>query len=719
MSELTSLMEMESMLDSVEKPSEIFGELVFNEEAQRQYLPDAVFEKLQEAIRGQRPITEDIADAVAAGMKAWAIDMGATHYTHWFQPLAGTIAQKHDSFLALNKEGKPIEKFSGKALVQQEPDASSFPSGGIRSTFEARGYTAWDPSSPAFIMETGGTRTLCIPAIFVSYTGEALDYKTPLIRSIHALNKYGLPVVKLFFPEATRIFSTMGWEQEYFLIDEQWYEARPDLILTGRTLVGALPPKNQQLEDHYFASIPDRVLAFMADLEYAAYRLGIPLHTRHNEVAPSQYECAPWFEEANISNDHNQLLMDLMDRVARRHGLRVLLHEKPFAGINGSGKHMNWSIGTDSGRNLLAPGKTPETKLAFLTFFVNVIKAINDWNDLVRASIASDSNDLRLGGHEAPPAIISVYIGDHLQKVIDRLEQSVPDERFLTEEEEAELKMFIHETIPTIFLDNTDRNRTSPFAFTGNKFELRAVGASMNCAQPATVLNTIMAYQLKQFYEDYQALVDKGAKKELAILEILHKYVKESKRVIFNGDNYSEDWVREAERRGLNNIPDTPTAIKAYVTDEAIKLFEETGVSSRREVEARYNVRLEKYAQRIHIEAMTLIEMANQQILPPAIQSLSELAATLNSLPTENAAVRKRYEKLSELVERLNSALEQLQEKVEKAEQEGDLPKQAELYAKEVRPAMEEVRKYADELERIMDDRLWQLPHYREILFIK
>ncbi len=699
-------------------PSEIFGIYVFNDEAQQRYLPAHVYEKLREAIERHRTITPDIADAVAAGMRSWALEHGATHYTHWFQPLAGTIAQKHDAFLVV-KNGKAIEEFSGKALVQQEPDASSFPSGGLRSTFEARGYTAWDPSSPAFIMDTGGTRTLCIPALFVSYTGEALDYKTPLIRSSHALNEAALPVVRLFYPDVQQVFSTMGWEQEYFLIDEQWFEQRPDLLLTGRTLLGALPPKNQQLEDHYFASIPDRVLAFMAEVEEEAYKLGIPLRTRHNEVAPSQYECAPWFEEANVANDHNQLLMDLMDRVARRHGFRVLFHEKPFAGINGSGKHMNWSLATNTGINLLNPGKTPHTKLAFLTFFVNVIKAINDWTDLVRASIASDGNDLRLGGHEAPPAIISVYIGDHLQKVIDRLEQDVPDERFLSEEEGEELKMFIHETIPTIFLDNTDRNRTSPFAFTGNKFELRAVGASMNCAQPATVLNTIMAHQLKQFMKDFTALKEQGLSDERAILEVLHQYVKESKRIIFNGDNYSEEWRQEAQRRGLKNIATTPEAVKVYVQPETIRLFEETGVANEREIRARYIVRLEKYAQKIHIEAGTFIEMINQQVLPAAIQAAHEVATADASLNGANPIVRHRLEQLNTLITELGERVQRLEQLVREVEAEEDLERQALRYAQEVRPAMEEARKYADELERIMDDRLWTLPHYREILFLK
>lgn len=561
---ISNLLTSEINVQGSKKITAIFGENVFTQKAARQFLSDEAFKSLISSIKSGQKIDRSMANQIANGIRAWAESKGVTHFTHWFQPLTGTTAEKHDSFFTIKSDGTPIEQFDGDALIQQEPDASSFPSGGLRATFEARGYTAWDPSSPAFIMEIGQGNTLCIPTIFVSYTGESLDYKAPLLKALEALNKAAVDVCNYFDKNVTRVTATLGWEQEYFVVDEGLYNARPDLVLCGRTVFGHAPAKGQQLEDHYFGSIPERVYAFMRDYEEEAYKLGIPLRTRHNEVAPAQFECAPIFEEVNLAVDHNTLLMDVMNRVATRHNLRVLLHEKPFAGINGSGKHNNWSMATDTGVNLLAPGKTPKTNLMFLTFFVNTIKAVHDYSDVLRASIASAQNDHRLGANEAPPAIISVFIGQFLTKVLQDIKSRVTEK--MDETDESLLKIDIHKSIPELLLDNTDRNRTSPFAFTGNKFEFRAVGSSANCANAMTVLNVIVADTLRQFKKDVDALIEKGEKKEIAIMHVIREYIVASEKVLFEGDGYSEAWEKEAEKRGLPNVKTTPLALDSMVT---------------------------------------------------------------------------------------------------------------------------------------------------------
>ena len=568
------------------KITAIFGDNVFSLKTARSFLSDEAYKSLVSSIKSQNKIDRKMGDQIASGLKAWAETKNVTHYTHWFQPLTGATAEKHDSFFTLKGDGSALEEFDGAALIQQEPDASSFPSGGLRATFEARGYTAWDPSSPPFIIEIGHGKTLCIPTIFVSYTGESLDAKTPLLKALVALDKAAIDVCQYFDRNITSVTATLGWEQEYFVIDAGIANARPDLVMTGRTVFGHAPAKGQQLEDHYFGSIPERIYAFMRDYETEAYKLGIPLRTRHNEVAPSQFECAPIFEEVNIAVDHNTLLMDVMTRVAKNHNLMVLLHEKPFAGINGSGKHNNWSMATNTGVNLLSPGKTPKTNLMFLTFFVNAIKAVHDHADLMRASIASAGNDHRLGANEAPPAIISIFIGKYLADVLSQIEKRV-NEKF-DEQDEAILKLDIHKSIPELMLDNTDRNRTSPFAFTGNKFEFRAVGSAANCASAMTVLNTIMGETLSQFKVDVDALIDGGEKKEVAIMQIIQKYIVESKSVLFEGDGYSSEWEKEAERRGLPNVKTTPLALDAFVTDKAKKLFEHHSIYTHSELEARH-----------------------------------------------------------------------------------------------------------------------------------
>ena len=567
------------------KITAIFGESVFTLKTARQFLSDEAYKSLTGSIKSGKKIDRLMGGQIANGLRAWAESKGVTHYTHWFQPLTDLSAEKHDSFFTLKGDGTPIEEFEGAALIQQEPDASSFPSGGLRATFEARGYTAWDPSSPPFIMEIGQGKTLCIPTIFVSYTGESLDAKTPLIKALVALDKAAVDVAQYFDKNVTKVTATLGWEQEYFVIDAGLANARPDIVMTGRTVFGHAPAKGQQLEDHYFGAIPERIYAYMRDFEAESYKLGIPLRTRHNEVAPSQFECAPIFEEANLAVDHNTLLMDIMARVAKRHGLVVLLHEKPFAGINGSGKHNNWSIATDTGVNLLAPGKTPKTNLMFLTFFVNAIKAVHDYAPLLRASIASAGNDHRLGANEAPPAIISIFIGKYLTEVLNQVETRVGGK--FDEQDEAMLKLDIHKTIPELMLDNTDRNRTSPFAFTGNKFEFRAVGSAANCANAMTVVNSIVAQTLKQFKLDVDALIEKGDKKEIAIMQVIQKYIIESKSALFEGDGYSEEWATEAAKRGLPNVKTTPLALDAYVTDEVKHLFQINDIYSHSELEAR------------------------------------------------------------------------------------------------------------------------------------
>src|SRR5215831_12892954 len=581
------------------KITAIFGENVFTLKTAREFLSDEAYKSLLASIKGGKKIDRAVANQIGAGIRQWAETKGVTHYTHWFQPLTGTTAEKHDSFFTIKSDGTAIEEFDGAALIQQEPDASSFPSGGLRATFEARGYSAWDPSSPAFVMEVGNGKTLCIPTIFVSYTGESLDYKAPLLKALESMNRAAVDVCNYFDKNVTRVTATLGWEQEYFVIDEGLHNARPDLVLCGRTVFGHGPAKGQQLEDHYFASIPERIYAFMRDYEEEAYRLGIPLRTRHNEVAPSQFECAPIFEEVNLGVDHNTLLMDVMSRVASRHKLRVLLHEKPFAGINGSGKHNNWSMATDTGVNLLTPGKTPKTNLMFLTFFVNTIKAVHDYADVLRASIASAPNDHRLGANEAPPAIISVFIGQYLFKVLQDIKERVSDK--MDEQDESMLKIDIHKSIPELLMDNTDRNRTSPFAFTGNKFEFRAVGSSANCANAMTALNTILAETLKKFKHDVDDLIDKGEKKEIAIMHVIRQYIVSSEKILFEGNNYSEEWEKEAEKRGLPNVKTTPLALDFMLTDKAKKLFEHNDIYTHVELEARHEIELEKYIKKVQI----------------------------------------------------------------------------------------------------------------------
>jgi glutamine synthetase len=705
------------------KITAIFGSNVFTGRTLREFLSDEAYKSLMSSVKSGQRIERRIADQVAAGMKAWAEERGVTHFTHWFQPLTGTTAEKHDSFFTIKSDGTAIELFDGDALIQQEPDASSFPNGGIRATFEARGYTAWDPSSPAFIMEAGLGKTLCIPTIFIAYNGESLDYKAPLLKSIAALDKAAVDVCHYFDKNVTKVTATLGWEQEYFVIDEALANARPDIMMCGRTLLGHSPAKGQQLEDHYFGSIPERVFAFMQDYEQEAYKLGIPLRTRHNEVAPSQFECAPIFEEVNIAVDHNTLLMDVMNKVARRHKLKALLHEKPFAGVNGSGKHNNWSMATDTGVNLLSPGKTPRTNLMFLTFFINTIKAVHDHDDLLRAAIASANNDHRLGANEAPPAIMSVYIGKYLTQVLDEVEHRVKD-RF-TEQDEVILKLDIHKQIPELMMDNTDRNRTSPFAFTGNKFEFRAVGSSANCASPMIVLNTIVAETLKKFRKDVDALIDKGEKKEIAILHVLRTYIETSKRIRFEGDNYSEEWAEEAHKRGLNNFKTTPEALDAYVSERSKTLFYNNGIFSKVELEARHEIVLEEYVKKVQIEARVLGYIATNHVLPAAITYQNTLIQNVTGLK-QVGLPESAYKAQLNLVEVISNHIQQINDNVEamidarkRANDEPDTHKRAHMYCHEVKPYFENIRYSADKLELVVDDALWPLPKYRELLFMR
>jgi len=706
------------------KVTSVFGENVFTLDKARAFLSDEAYKSLVASIKGSKKIDRNMANQIAAGLRQWAESKGVTHFTHWFQPLTGTTAEKHDSFFTLKSDGTAIEEFDGAALIQQEPDASSFPNGGIRSTFEARGYTAWDPSSPAFIMEIGTGKTLCIPTIFVSYTGESLDYKAPLLKALEALNKSAVDVCNYFDKNITKVTPTLGWEQEYFLVDEAMFNARPDLVLSGRTVFGHSPAKGQQLEDHYFGSIPERMYAFMRDFETESYKLGIPLRTRHNEVAPAQFECAPIFEEVNIAVDHNTLLMDVMDRVARRHRLRVLLHEKPFAGINGSGKHNNWSMATDTGVNLLAPGKTPKTNLMFLTFFVNTIKAVHDYSDLMRASIASASNDFRLGANEAPPAIISVFVGQYLSKVLADVKERVGDK--FDEQDEAILKLDLHRSIPELLLDNTDRNRTSPFAFTGNKFEFRAVGSSANCANAMTVLNTIMAETLKQFKKEVDALIEKGEKKEIAIMHVIREYIVASEKILFEGDGYSDEWAAEAEKRGLPNLKTTPLALDAMVTDKAKKLFESNNVYNHSELEARHEIELEKYIKKVQIEARILGELATSSILPAAIKYQNTLLSNIKGLK-EVGLPESTYLPQKQLLEKISTHIAAISEKVVKmiearkvANKITDTREKAIAYCDEVKGKFfDDIRYHVDKLELLVDDKEWTLPKYREILFLR
>jgi glutamine synthetase len=680
------------------------------------------YKSVQDAIINGSKIDRSVADHVSTGMKEWAIQNGATHYTHWFQPLTGATAEKHDAFFELEMDGTVIEKFGGGQLVQQEPDASSFPNGGIRNTFEARGYTAWDPTSPAFIMGT----TLCIPTVFVAYTGEALDYKTPLLRSLQAVDSAATDVCKYFDKNVSKVIATLGWEQEYFLIDSALADSRPDLQLAGRTLLGHSSAKGQQLDDHYFGAIPTRVLNFMRDMETECMLLGIPVKTRHNEVAPNQFELAPIFEEANLAVDHNSLLMDVMRKVASRHFFKVLFHEKPFAGVNGSGKHNNWSLATNTGVNLLSPGSTPMKNLQFLTFFVNTIKAVHDHEELIRATIASASNDHRLGANEAPPAIISVFIGSQLTRVLDELEK-VTDGK-LSPEEKTDLKLNVVGKIPEVILDNTDRNRTSPFAFTGNKFELRAVGSTANCANPMTVLNAIVAQQLIEFKAEVDALVkDKKLKKDEAIFNVLREYIKKSKKIRFEGDGYGEAWEIEAEKRGLSNNKTTPNALKAKVSKKSIKLFEDLNIMSKVESELRYEIEVEEYALRIQIESRLLGDIARNHVIPTAVKYQNRLIENVVGLKEIFGKDFKKMakeqmtliEKISEHIEYINKGITEMTDARKKANNTGDAEATAAAYCDEVKPFFDQIRYHCDKLELLVDDEMWPLTKYRELLFTR
>lgn len=705
------------------KVTAIFAANVFTNKAMREWLSDEAYKSLTASAKNGTRLDRKMADQIASGMKAWSEEKGVTHFTHWFQPLTGTTAEKHDSFFTIKSDGTAIELFDGDSLIQQEPDASSFPNGGIRATFEARGYTAWDPSSPAFIMETGFGKTLCIPTIFIAYSGESLDHKAPLLKSIAALNKAAVDVCQYFDKNVSKVTATLGWEQEYFLVDEGMANARPDLVMCGRTLIGHSPAKGQQLEDHYFGSIPERFFAFMQDFEQESYKLGIPLRTRHNEVAPGQFECAPIFEEVNIAVDHNSLLMDVMARVGKRHKLKVLLHEKPFAGVNGSGKHNNWSLATDTGVNLLAPGKTPRTNLMFLTFFVNTIKAVHDHADLLRASIASAGNDHRLGANEAPPAIISAYIGSYLTKVLNEIEERVKDK--FDEQDEAILKLDIHKQIPELLQDNTDRNRTSPFAFTGNKFEFRAVGSTANCAGPMMVLNTIVAQTLKEFKAEVDALIEKGEKKEIAILHVLRASIISSKKIRFEGDNYSDEWAAEAAKRGLSNFKTTPTALDAFVSEKTKELFIANGIFTDREMDARHEIMLEEYVKKVQIEARILGYLATNHVLPAAIEYQNILITNVRGLKEleigedSYKAQVHLLKVVSRHIQAINDKVEEMIEHRKKANNTADMHSRAIQYCDNVKPCFEIIRYHSDKLELIVQDSLWPMPKYRELLFLR
>lgn len=711
--------------NSVEIPaklSELFCENVFSENTMREYLTKEAFQSIMDAIKKGSKIQRLIADQVAVAMKDWAMSKGVTHYTHWFQPLTGSTAEKHDSFFTPIEGGRAIERFSGNLLIQQEPDASSFPNGGIRNTFEARGYTAWDPTSPAFIMGT----TLCIPSIFISYTGETLDYKAPLLRALNAVDEAATNVMQYFDKNVTKVTPTLGWEQEYFLVDSALFQSRPDLVLTGKTLLGHSPAKGQQLDDHYFGSIPTRVMNFMKELEIECMKLGIPVTTRHNEVAPNQFELAPMFEEVNVAVDHNSLLMDIMARIAHRHHFHILFHEKPFAGVNGSGKHNNWSLATDTGENLLSPGKNPKKNLQFLTFFVNAIKAVHEYADLLRASIASASNDHRLGANEAPPAIISVFIGSQLFRVLEELEKVT--EGKLSPDEKTDLKLNVVGKIPEILLDNTDRNRTSPFAFTGNKFEIRAVGSSANCAESMTVMNTIAAKQLNDFKKEVDALIETGLKKDEAIFNVLREYIKQSKNIMFEGDGYSDDWAKEAEKRGLNNLKTTPEALKQEMDQKFLDLYEEMGIFTHREVEARNEIKLEKYSTVIDIEARVLSDIARNHIIPSTLKYQNRLIENVKGLKEifgdkEFKGLAKEQMSLitqiSENISKIKLGVEDLMKAREAAKAMSDSQKQAEFYCKNVIPLFDPIREASDDLEMMVDDELWPMTKYREMLFTR
>ena len=704
------------------RPGEYFGKYVFNREKMFKYLPSTVFARLIDAMDNGAALDRQIADAVAEGMKRWASELGATHYTHWFQPLTEGTAEKHDAFVEHDGKGGMMEEFSGKLLVQQEPDASSFPNGGIRNTFEARGYSAWDPSSPVFVVDD----TLCIPTIFIAYTGESLDYKAPLLKALRAVNKAAVDVCHYFDPNVKKVMAYLGWEQEYFLVDEGLYAARPDLLLTGRTLMGHEASKNQQLEDHYFGAIPTRVAAFMKDLEIQALELGIPVKTRHNEVAPNQFELAPIFEECNLAVDHNMLIMSLMRKVARTHGFRVLLHEKPFKGVNGSGKHNNWSLGTDTGTLLMAPGKTPEENLRFITFIVNTLMAVYRHNGLLKASIMSATNAHRLGANEAPPAIISSFLGSQLSKVLDHMEDSSTDELIALGGKHG-MKLDIPQ-IPELLIDNTDRNRTSPFAFTGNRFEFRAVGSEANCASAMIALNTAVAEQLTEFKKEVDELIEKGEPKISAIIQVIRKYIKISKPIRFDGNGYSDEWKEEAVRRGLDCETSCPVIFDQYLTEDSVHMFESAGVMTRKELEARNEVKWETYTKKIQIEARVLGDLVMNHVVPVAIEYQSKLIDNVYKMkqifPTEEAEklsaenmaiIRKIAEHTSYIKEHVDTMVEA--RKV--ANKIVDERAKAIEYHDKITPMLEQIRYHIDKLELIVDDQMWTLPKYRELLFIR
>ncbi|MCX6253468.1 MAG: glutamine synthetase III [Bacteroidia bacterium] len=702
--------------------SEYFGENVFDLPKMEHYLSKEAYKVVKRAISEGNSLSRQEANLVATGLKAWAIEKGATHYTHWFHPLTDGTAEKHDGFIEFGDNGRIVENFSGEVLVQSEPDASSFPSGGLRNTFEARGYTAWDVSSPVFIVGT----TLCIPTIFVSWTGEALDYKAPLLKALSELDRAAVDVCQYFDKDVNKVMATLGCEQEYFLIDEALYYARPDLVLAERTMMGHQSSKDQQLSDHYFGSIPERVMCFIKDFECEAYKLGIPVKTRHNEVAPNQFECAPIFEEVNLAVDHNQLLMDIMKRVARIHKFRVLFHEKPFAGINGSGKHNNWSMATDTGVNLLSPGKNPKTNLQFLTFLVNVIKAVNDSNDVLRASVMNESNSYRLGGHEAPPAIISVFLGTYLINMLENIARKVTDKK-MTPAQKTELKLGIGK-IPEILLDNTDRNRTSPFAFTGNRFEFRAVGSSANCSASMIVLNAAVAYQLTQFKKDVDLIIKKGRGKDEAIFQVLKKYILESERVLFEGDNYSKEWHQEARKRGLCNIASVPESIKKYLTKESREVLIDSGIFTDKELESRVEVEYEKFTKKVQIEARVLGDLAINHIIPTAIKYMTTLLDNVkglkdvyNDIEFERlAGARKELiVTISDHISNIKKLVNDMIEERKKANVIEDSYKKALAYESNVKPYLEEIRVHIDKLELIVDNEIWPLPKYRELLFTR
>lgn len=699
-----------------------FGSRVFNNKTMQEYMSEEAFEGVVSASEKGIKIDRKVANQVASAMKNWATEQGVTHYTHWFQPLTGSTAEKHDAFIEFSSDGNLIQRFDGGALVQQEPDASSFPHGGLRNTFEARGYTAWDPSSPAFIYG----ETLCVPTVFVSYTGEALDYKTPLLRALNAVDKQASAVAKYFDKNVKKVSASLGWEQEYFLVDLALAKSRPDLDMTGRTLLGHAAAKGQQLDDHYFGSIPSRALAFMKELESECMYLGIPVKTRHNEVAPNQFELAPIYEETNLAVDHNALLMDLMEKVATKHHFKVLLHEKPFKGINGSGKHNNWSLRTDTGINLLSPGKTPMRNLQFLTFFINTIKAVKTYEELMRSGVASASNDLRLGANEAPPAIMSVFIGEQLTAVLEEL--STVTSGKLSPQEKTDLKLNVVGKIPEILLDNTDRNRTSPFAFTGNKFEFRAVGAKANCADPMTILNTVVAKQLKEFKIEVDQLVDnKGLKKDEAIFNVLREYIKDTKSILFEGNGYGEDWIKEARKRGLSNHAETPEALKVKNSKQTIALFKEMEVMNEMEIKARYEIELASYAKHIQIEGRVLGDIAKNHVIPTALNYQNKLVANVAGMKSifgsdyENIA-KEQIALIQEIAKHIGfisnevSAMVQARKRANKLEDDHE---KAMAYCHDVKPYFEQIRYHCDKLELMVDDELWPLTKYRELLFTR